>query len=475
MKQLWIAVLLLLSGQIQASEKIAGSISELNQFVTNAKAGDHIFLKDGVYKDAVIKFSNHSGTENAPVTVSAQHPGKVFLEGNSSISFSGQYIHIKDLAFQNGGHDLKNKQVIEFRVSEKEQASHCTVSDCVVNDFNNTIKTDVNAWVGIYGEYNVVERCLFRSKDNMGPTLVVWLDSGRAAHHTIAENYFLTRVNGARVDNGLESIRIGDSKTSFTDAHCVVAFNRFEDCDGEIEIISNKSCHNSYLHNTFYNCDGGLTLRHGNHTLCDGNYFDGHQKKLSYGIRFIGEGHVAINNYFRNLHGASHELYRSPVSLLNGLVNTPINGYYQVRNAVITDNIFIDCETPMIRIGAFSAKREGMSIAPDTVTIQDNVFANFGNAAGDVLEIITPASHFTASGNKISKGYKVAQPGAFTEIAKEAEKSIGQFNHPAVLKLNKGVGAEWVLPTVRDRMKGIKYTCSLPENVGPVWFQKNTN
>jgi poly(beta-D-mannuronate) lyase len=125
-----------------------GTIAELNHWQQNAKAGDHIFLKDGVYKDAVIKFSNNAGTENSPVTVSAQHPGKVFLEGNSSISFSGQYIHIKDLVFQNGGHELKNKQVIEFRVSEKEQASHCTVSDCVINDFNNTIKTDVNAWVG---------------------------------------------------------------------------------------------------------------------------------------------------------------------------------------------------------------------------------------------------------------------------------------------------------------------------------------
>ncbi|MES2371487.1 MAG: polysaccharide lyase 6 family protein [Bacteroidota bacterium] len=452
-----------------ASDKIASTIKELNEYASEAKAGDHIFLKDGVYKDAVIKFNNSAGTENAPVTVSAQHPGKVFLEGNSSISFSGQYIHIKDLVFQNGGHELKSKQVIEFRISEKAQASHCTISDCVINDFNNTIKTDVNAWVGIYGEYNVVERCLFKAKDNMGPTLVVWLDSSRAAHHTIAENYFLTRSNGAQVDNGLESIRIGDSKTSFTDAHCVIAFNRFEDCDGEIEIISNKSCHNSYLHNTFFNCDGGLTLRHGNHTLCDGNYFDGGKKKLSYGIRFIGEGHVAINNYFRNLHGASHELYRSPVSLLNGLINTPINGYYQVRNAVVTDNIFMDCETPLIRIGAFSPKRDGMSIAPDTVTIQNNVFVNSGNATGDVLEIITPALHFTVNGNKISKGYKVAQPGSFTEIAKGTEKSVTQSDYPAVLTLNKGVGAGWVLPRIREKMKGKKYTYLVPEDVGPTW------
>jgi poly(beta-D-mannuronate) lyase len=468
MKPLLIIICMISCPVLRAADRTAGSIAELNAFVAGAKAGEHIFLKDGTYTDAVIRFTNHNGTADAPVTVSAEHPGKVFLEGNSSLSFSGQYINIKGLIFRKGGHELKNKQVIEFRIPEKEQASHCTVSDCVIDDFNNSIKTDVNTWVGIYGEFNTVENCLFRSKDNMGPTLVAWLDNGKPAHHTIAGNYFLNRQNGAAVDNGLESIRIGDSKTSFTDAHCVIAFNRFEDCDGEIEIISNKSCHNSYYHNTFFNCDGGLTLRHGNHSLCDGNYFDGQNKKLSYGIRFIGEGHVAINNYFTNLHGASHEAYRSPVSLLNGLVNTPINGYYQVRNAVITDNIFADCEAPLIRIGAFSPKREGMSIAPDTVTIKNNYFINHKQAGGNVLEIITAASHFIVSNNKVSGGYTIDQ--GFTRLSKQDEARIKLVKR-SVLTDNTGVGADRVPPTIAARMKDSKYTYLAVKDVGPLWMR----
>ncbi|MEO8172371.1 MAG: polysaccharide lyase 6 family protein [Sediminibacterium sp.] len=466
MKQFWIIIFLLFSGQLHASERIAASIPELNQFVINAKVGDHIFLKDGIYKDAVIKFTNNAGTENSPITVSAEHPGKVFLEGNSSISFSGQYIHIKDFVFQNGGHELKNKQVIEFRVSEKERASHCIVSDCVIDDFNNTIKTDVNTWVGIYGEYNLVERCLFRSKDNMGPTLVVWLDNGKPAHHTISSNYFLIRKNGAEVDNGLESIRIGDSKTSFTDAHCVIAFNRFEDCDGEIEIISNKSCHNSYLHNTFYNCDGGLTLRHGNHTLCDGNYFDGGKKKLSYGIRFIGEGHVAINNYFYNLHGGIKEMYRSPVSILNGLENTPINGYYPVKNAVITGNIFLDCEGPAIRVGAFSPKREGMNIAPDSVTISSNGFYNDKYPSIDAIETITPASNYTITNNSVL-GYHLKE--GFRQFAISTTRVVIGDMPRSVLTENKNAGADEVLPSIKQRIGETKYTNSAAGAVGPEW------
>lgn len=447
-----------------AEDKTAASIAELNSFVNNAKPGDRIFLKEGIYQNAVIQFSN-KGTETAPITISAEHAGKVFFEGNSSIGFSGQYLHIKDFIFRNGGHEMKNKQVIEFRTAEKILASHCTVSDCVIDNFNNAIKTEVNTWVGIYGEYNVVERCLFKAKDNMGPTLVVWLEDGKPAHHIINDNYFLTRQNGAQVDNGLESIRIGDSKTSFTNAHCVIAFNRFEDCDGEIEIISNKSCHNTYYHNTFYNCDGGLTLRHGNHVLCDGNYFDGHDKKLSYGIRFIGEGHVAINNYFKNLLGAPHEQYRSPVALLNGLVNTPINGYFPVKNAVIAANIFDDCATPLIRIGAFSPKREGMSIAPDSVIIQDNIFINRKQPKGEVLEIITPAKHLLTKENIFSKGFTITAQNVFAEMKPgypSATKTLERFNG--------GVGADWVPTAILDRLKDVKYSVLSAKQVGPSWM-----
>ena len=40
--------------------------------------------------------------------------------------------------------------------------------------------------------------------------------------------------------------------------------NFFDRCDGELEIISSKSCDNIYRGNTFLNCAGMLTLRHGN-------------------------------------------------------------------------------------------------------------------------------------------------------------------------------------------------------------------
>nr|ARR75629.1 polysaccharide lyase family 6 protein [uncultured bacterium] len=246
------------------------------------------------------------------------------------------------------------------------------LKNCAIINYNSPDTID-NKWVSVFGQYNTVTHCLFKDKTNLGATLTVWLTKGQEAHHTISYNYFLRRHNGPGADNGLESIRIGDSKTSFENAHCVVAFNRFEDCDGEIEIISNKSCHNSYLHNSFVNSNGGLTLRHGNHCLVDGNVFDGGNKPLSYGVRFIGEGHVAVNNYFYQLRGAKAESFRAPVTLVTGLVNTPLNGYFQVKTATVANNIFVNCSPPYIRVGA-TPKREGAILAPDSITIIDNLF-----------------------------------------------------------------------------------------------------
>ncbi|MDB5209334.1 MAG: hypothetical protein JWQ30_161, partial [Sediminibacterium sp.] len=147
-----------------------------------------------------------------------------------------------------------------------------------------------------------------------------------------------------------------------------------------------------------------------------------------------------------------------------------INGYYPVKNAVIRDNIFLDCDPPFIRIGAFSPKREGMSIAPDTVSIANNIFASFGNASGEVLEIITPASHFTASGNQFSKGYTIKEKQGFTEMPKSGEKIIGQFDKRAVL-VSVWPGADNVPPAITNRIGGNKNTYLAANEVGPVWLR----
>lgn len=477
MKKLFISLSLFLSVIANATDHLASSADEANKFLNSAKPNDKIILKDGSYKDAVIRFTNNG------ITFTAEHPGKVLFEGNSTLSFAGKDNIVEGFVWQNGGKDLDTKNVVEFK-NGKELADYCTLKNCSIVGYNTADLNTDNKWVSLFGTYNTVAHCLLKDKFNRGATLTVWLDGATEAHHTISYNYFLNRQNGPEVDNGLESIRIGDSKTSFTPAHCVVAFNRFEQCDGEIEIISNKSCHNSYLHNTFVNNNGGLTLRHGNDCLADGNFFDGADKPKAYGVRFIGEGHVAINNYFYHLNGGSgKDPFRTPVSFLNGLVNTPINGYFQVRRGVLTDNIFVNCNMPVVRVGAFS-KREGMTVAPDTVSIKNNLIFDDAGKVGDVYEELTAPSNLRIMNNKILGNNIKANQKGFEAVSSKGSKRdgfdwikdgkgsiIASVEAKAALTDNIGVGANWVEPTIANEVKKRKYTMVSASEVGPVWMK----
>ena len=99
----------------------------------------------------------------------------------------------------------------------------------------------------------------------------------------------------------------------------LVESNLFDRCDGEIEIISSKSCENIYRFNTFLDCAGMLTLRHGNRCRVEGNFFLGHHKKGSGGIRIIGEDHIIINNYIEGIE-------KGGFWITSGIVNSPLNG-----------------------------------------------------------------------------------------------------------------------------------------------------
>lgn len=474
MKKVILFFLLFTASKVFATDHVVSSIDEANKMLNTAKPNDKIILKAGVYKDAVIKFNNHE------ISFIAEQGGKVLFEGNSTLSFSGKKITIDGFVWQKGGKGLQTQSIIEFRYN-KQEAHHSVLKNCVIDDYNNADYTIDNKWISIYGTYNTVTNCAVKNKYNLGATMVVWLDGTTEAHHTISYNYFFNRQNGPNSDNGLESLRIGTSQTSFTPAHCVVAFNVFEDCDGEIEIISNKSCFNSYIHNTFLNSSGGLTLRHGNYCLVDGNFFDGTKKSEAYGVRFIGEGHVAINNYFYALNGATQNAFRAPVTLVNGLVNTPLNGYYQVKRAVVENNVFVNCDMPAIRVGAFS-KREGMILAPDSFMIQNNIIVNEVGNGSNVYEEKSASTNATIQNNilvgkfssKIQNGFRLYETKSFKRKAFESVtdangKIITSIAAKASLMNYSNVGANEVHIDLQVEFEKRKFTVLSSKDVGPIW------
>ncbi len=73
-------------------------------------------------------------------------------------------------------------------------------------------------------------------------------------------------------------MRIGTSDYSMEISATIVEGNYFEYCNGEVELISIKSCENRILNNTFFESEGGVCLRHGNRNEVAGNYFIGNNK-----------------------------------------------------------------------------------------------------------------------------------------------------------------------------------------------------
>ncbi|WP_420581590.1 chondroitinase-B domain-containing protein [Reichenbachiella sp.] len=346
---------------LSAQNVVVSTVTEFNTAVESAQAGDTIFLKNGVWEDAQLDFFTNGTSEN-PVVLKAQTPGEVILSGSSVLRIYGEHLVVSDLNFQNGS--SSGDDIIQFRKSSSELATNCRLTNSRILDFNPDTDNVAYKWVSIYGNNNRVDHCHFEGKNNEGALMVVWL-TGEANHHQIDHNYFADIPELGR--NGGETIRIGTSTNSLTESKTIVEYNLFEACDGEIEIISNKSGFNIYRYNTFRNNEGMLTLRHGDDCEVYGNYFFGGEGKASGGVRIIGERHKIYNNYFQDLEGDG---FRAAVSMMNGVPDSPLNRYFQVKNAEVVNNTIVSCKEPFA-IGEGSDSER--TLPPLNCTIANNI------------------------------------------------------------------------------------------------------
>lgn len=372
MKQLCFFLGLLAFAPGFAAEFKVSDPESARKAVRDAKPGDTIVLAAGEWKDADLRLDGE-GTEAAPITIRAEAPGKTVFTGASRIRLGGSHLVVSGLWLKNlsgGGSDL-----FEFRIDSKRRASHCRVTDCAfTEDAGFTVKEKENRWIGLYGTANQIDRCTVSGKKNKGTTLVVWLGESDTGGHRIHANYFGERPRLGK--NGGETIRVGDSKTSMRKAECVVEGNWFNRCDGETECISNKSCGNVYRRNWFFETQGTLTLRHGNDCLVEENFFYGQGRAQTGGIRVIGEGHRVIGNFLTGLEGDG---FRSALCLVNGIPDSPENGYLQVVDAKIEGNHILDCKEGIL-FGYNDV--EGATLAPKgTVFERNSVVAREGRPA----------------------------------------------------------------------------------------------
>jgi poly(beta-D-mannuronate) lyase len=354
---------------LHAANTLVRTQAELNDAIKKASPGDHIILSKGEWKNTTILFEA-KGSAGNPIVLEAEEPGKTLLTGNSSLRFAGDYLVVNGLRFSEGF--TATGAVIEFRKNEQLLANHCRLTNCVIDNYSKPERFATDSWIIFWGKQNRMDHCTIGDKLNAGTTVIVELNDERSQqnYHSIDSNHFYHRsVLGS---NGGELMRVGVSRYSLTPSHTIIAHNYFEKVSGEVEIISIKSCYNTVSQNTFFECEGGLVLRHGNHNVVDGNLFICNNKPFTGGVRVINPDQTVTNNLVLNSAGVR---FRSALGILNGVPNSQINRYYQVVNSTINHNSFINCSAIVFGAGKDNERKA----APKNVTFSDNFISTAGN------------------------------------------------------------------------------------------------
>ncbi len=359
---------------------------ELQKAIAEAKPGDKITLANGVWEDVQIRITA-KGTKEQAIYLRAETPGKVLLQGKSDLQLGGEYIKVNGLYFVNG--HAPAKSVITFAVKDTV-ANHCTVSNCVIKDYNKAQRNKQDLWVLFKGRHNQLDHCYLAGKSNKGPTIRVSLEGNQSIknYHKIINNHF-----GPRPPKGgpsAETLQIGNSFTSMCPSYTLVENNLFDRCNGEVEVISSKTNFNEFRNNVFYKSEGSLVTRHGNYCTVDGNYFIGDEASANIGgVRLIGTGHTVTNNYFYNLRGQE---FRSPLAVMNGIPKSPLNRYIQVTDVIVAHNSWINCTAPLqFGVGSNVSQKEVLpaseirSARPIRTIVANNLIYN---TKGDQTPIV---------------------------------------------------------------------------------------
>ena len=418
--------------------------------VKGAEPGDVIELANGTWSDFEILFTGQ-GTEESPITLTAEEKGKVIISGKSNLRIAGKHLVVSGLVFKNGY--TPTGEVISFRRNKDDLAYHSRVTEVVIDSFNNPERTERDSWVVIYGRHNRFDHNHLAGKKTNGVTMAVRLNSeaSQENHHRIDHNYFGHRPNLG--SNGGETLRIGTSHYSLTDSYTVVENNFFERCNGEVEIISNKSGHNVFRGNVFLESRGTLTLRHGNDNLVENNVFFGNGVDHTGGIRLINKRQTIRNNYMQGLTG---HRFASALTVMNGVPNSPINRYHQVEDSVIENNTVIDS----LHIEMAAGSDEERSAVPKTTSFRNNLIYNRDGAG--VITVHDDVSGIDFEGNVLNKVENPAIDRGFSSRKVELQKLPTGLMRPMDPEL-AGVGASADL-TVLDR-----------DATGVDWYPKPDN
>ncbi len=261
-----------------AASVTVDSVAALQKSIDAAQPGDTITVKDGVYTTAHPLVVRCVGTAEKPITITAATVGGVEIAGAGGVAVEKPAAYVTIAGFtltHEADHDFIGGGTSHVRFTRN--TFHCAGK---------------GVYLTVTGDDAEVDHNEFRDKATLGNMISVTGTGSQVARRLhVHHNYFHDFANAH--GNGAETIRFGLSGLSMSRGEGLVEYNLFVRCCGENELISNKSCANTYRYNTLLDSPGAqLTLRHGNDCVVYGNIFRGTD-----GLRVFGDRHHIYSNY----------------------------------------------------------------------------------------------------------------------------------------------------------------------------------
>jgi len=421
-------VALVFFGMSLQAQTYVNTRQTLQTAINAAVPGSTIIVRNGTYNDFYASVSKLGTAEN-PITIKAETVGGVTLTGDSRFTMKkAAYVNFEGFVFDCTSSNtlIKLEACNNIRITRN------------VFELDTPVAIKWIVVVGTFDDYtfqflshhNRIDHNTFKNKFTGGNFITIdgTYNQDRSIgqqsqYDRIDHNYFYN--NSPRAVNEKESIRIGNSQLCNSSGFTTVEFNLFEECDGDPEIVSVKSNDNLIRHNTFNRNYGTLTLRQGNRSRVEGNYFFGGGKAngmldtqpiYTGGIRAYGTDHVIVNNYMEGLQGT---VWDAPITLTQGEVitgqSTNTSLHYRGERITVAYNTLVN-NAYGIEIGytkadgSYNKRLSDIKIANNIVVgSQNNLVKIYANQQGAVTwsnnimyatgsaQIVTGGPAFTAS------------------------------------------------------------------------------
>ncbi|MFZ4105955.1 chondroitinase-B domain-containing protein [Flavobacterium sp.] len=258
------------------------SIAALQTACNNSSSGDIIILANGTYLDVSLNINKSN------ITVKAQTPGGVFLNGTDDININGNYVTFSGFQFTSG--DIGTNYLLEV-FGNYNKLTHLNFSGYFAKKY---------IVISEGSKYNEITYCNIEKKPAaaaLGCTIQISTSPTVIGYHKISYCSFQDYY-GLGGDNGNEPIRIGLSSEYLNKSRTIVEHCYFNNTGlGDSESVSVKCQENVIRYCTFTNQQNAmLVFRNGDNNLAYSNFFIN-----AGGIRVKEANNIfCYNNYFEN-------------------------------------------------------------------------------------------------------------------------------------------------------------------------------